>query len=290
MKEIKTYFKLNHIFFTSSYPIPINKFFKILTRIFSSAIWWGKEGKVWAGSFFALAKFRFTCCGCNCWRFCGAKRGGGLWMVGGWWVVNGILVSVIDMDGHRASCLQLKCVLHNFKASLKRNAITGCDFVTETILRSSSSFALFIFFGTNWISLFAAQRCEKVEGGGGEWWWDEGIARVFMSHASYTCYLRTGRAQTILINFYAITFCQLKGNWLISLSQCEWNMLNQLLMMPAEKVYVTHIPGISSVNYSQIKLSSMSAKTNITNKIFTLFIAEKNAHMIRVAELDYSHR
>jgi len=67
-------------------------------------------------------------------------------------------------------------------------------------------------------------------------------------------------------------------------------MLNQLLMMPAEKVYVTHIPGISSVNYSQIKLSSMSAKTNITNKIFTLFIAEKNAHMIRVADLDYSHR
>lgn len=66
-------------------------------------------------------------------------------MVGGWWVVNGILVSVIDMDGRRASCLQLKCVLHNFKASLKRNAITGCDFVTETILRSSSSFALFIF-------------------------------------------------------------------------------------------------------------------------------------------------
>jgi len=148
----------------------------------------------------------------------------------------------------------------------------------------------YLFF---WNKLNFTLRCTTVrEGGrgGGEWWWDEGIARVFMSHASYTCYLRTGRAQTILINFYAITFCQLKGNWLISLSQCEWNMLNQLLMMPAEKVYVTHIPGISSVNYSQIKLSSMSAKTNITNKIFTLFIAEKNAHMIRVADLDYSHR
>jgi len=61
--------------------------------------------------------------------------------VGGvWWVYGRGLVSVIDMDGRRGSCLQPKCVLHNFKASLKPNAITGCDFVTETISRISLLF------------------------------------------------------------------------------------------------------------------------------------------------------
>jgi len=92
-------------------------------------------------------KFRFTCCGCNCCRFRGAKRGGGRWEVGGvWWVYGRGLVSVIDMDGRRGSCLQPKCVLHNFKASLKPNAITGCDFVTETISRISLLFFWLLFW------------------------------------------------------------------------------------------------------------------------------------------------
>lgn len=93
-----------------------------------------------------------------------------------WWTrgaIGGGLVSVIDMDGRRGSCLQPKCVLHNFKASLKqrnplRAAILWLFFLVQIEFHS-------------WLHM-----AENAEGES---------ERFSISHPAYTCYLAFAKAR-----------------------------------------------------------------------------------------------